>query len=145
SLRDYGGIRQFCGRIATVKCYENNPSVRQRLTKENGDGRVLVIDGGGSIACALMGDQLASGGAAQGWSGVIINGAIRDSVEISKIPIGCKALCTNPTKSKKVNPGEIDVEVTFAGLNFVPGHWIYADNDGIIVSSQELLLPRSKI
>ncbi|CAM9113251.1 unnamed protein product [Discosporangium mesarthrocarpum] len=106
TFRDYGGVKRFCGKVETIKCFENNPLVRKRLTTEDGSGRVLVVDGGGSIQRALMGDQLAAGAYKNGWEGVIINGAIRDSAEVGKIAIGCKALCTNPLKSEKRHPGK---------------------------------------
>ncbi|KAG5175030.1 ribonuclease activity regulator protein RraA [Tribonema minus] len=140
-FRDYGGVRRFSGGIATVRCRENNPLVRQRLTKEAGGGRVLVVDGGGSTRCALLGDMLAAGAVQNGWAGVIVHGCIRDSAAIAQLPLGVKAIGTNPTKSGKADPGEADVPVTFAGVVFTPGHWVYADEDGIVVSAIELALP----
>ncbi|CAM9369743.1 unnamed protein product [Pylaiella littoralis] len=145
SFRDYGGVSWFCGQVETVKCFENNPLVRQRLTTEDGTGKVLVVDGGGSLRRALMGDQLATSGLEKGWRGVIINGAIRDSAEIAKIPFGCKALGTMPRKSFKKVPGEQQVPVEFAGLRFRPGQFVYADEDGIVVSDQALKVPRSAL
>ncbi|CAM9452947.1 unnamed protein product, partial [Phaeothamnion confervicola] len=136
SFRDYGGVKRFSGQICTVECLENNPLVRQRLTKENGVGKVLVVDGGGSMTCALMGDQIATGASEKGWSGVIINGAVRDSAQLQTMPMGCKALGTCPRKSGKATRGEADVAVSFAGLVFTPGHYVYADQDGIVVSRE---------
>ncbi|CAM9507005.1 unnamed protein product [Choristocarpus tenellus] len=145
TFRDYGGTSRFSGWVETIKCLENNPLVRERLTTEDGNGRVLVVDGGGSIRCALMGDQLATAACENGWKGVIVNGAIRDSVEIGRLSFGCKALCSNPCKSKKISPGERDVPLTFAGLQFRPGQYVYCDEDGIVVSDKKLELPRPKI
>ncbi|CAB1118078.1 unnamed protein product [Ectocarpus sp. CCAP 1310/34] len=144
SFRDYGGVSRFCGRVETVKCFENNPLVRQRLTKEDGAGKVLVVDGGGSLRRALMGDQLAAGGLQNGWRGVIINGAVRDSSEIGKLPFGCKALGTMPRKSEKKVPGEQGVPVEFGGLRFKAGQFVYADEDGIVVSDEPLRVPRDR-
>lgn len=136
-FRDYGGHRKFSGRIATVKCFENNPLVRKSL-EEDGTGRVLVVDGGASKRCALLGDNIAEIGYKNGWTGIIINGCIRDSADIQKMPLGVKALATYPLKSSKRDPGLQNVPVTFGGVLFTPGHWLYADEDGIIVSSSEL-------
>lgn len=141
SFRDFGGITRFHGQISTVKCFEKNPLIRKALSAP-GAGKVLVVDGGGSLRCALLGDQIATLGAENGWQGVIINGCIRDSVAVRDIPLGVKALSTNPAKSSKEEPfGETNVPVEFAGLRFIPGHWVYADEDGIIVSEHELSIP----
>ncbi len=136
-LRDYGGELDFCGQIATVKVYEDNVLVR-RVLETPGRGRVLVVDGGGSLRCALVGDVLAGLAQANGWAGIVVNGCVRDAAELADIPLGIKALATNPLKSKKGGKGEIDVPVTFAGLTFTPGEYLYADGDGIVVSTSEL-------
>ncbi len=137
---DYGGVRAFCGPIATVKVHEDNMLVRQAI-EEAGDGRVLVIDGGGSLRCALVGDKLAAMAHANGWAGLVVSGAIRDSQAIAGIAIGVKALNTNPFRSVKKGAGDRDLAVTFAGVTFVPGHWLYADADGVIVAGRALSLP----
>lgn len=137
--RDFGGRLAFSGRAATVKCFENNPLVRASL-EEQGQGRVLVVDGGGSRRCALLGDNIAAMAVANGWSGIVINGCIRDSLDISKMDLGVKALATFPLKSSKRDPGLRDVAVSFAGVTVSPGDWIYADGDGILVSKEELKL-----
>jgi regulator of ribonuclease activity A len=103
-----------------------------------GDGGVIVVDGGGSTAIALMGDMLAARARDNGWSGVIINGAIRDSAEIAGIDLGVKALGVNPAKSEKEGAGETDVELEFGGVRFRPGDWVYCDEDGVLVSPGEL-------
>lgn len=123
-----------------MKCFENNPLVRKSL-EEEGKGRVLVVDGGASMRCALLGDNIAEMAYKNGWSGIIINGCIRDSEDISKMPLGVKALNTYPLKSSKRDPGLRNIPVSFAGCVFKPGHWVYADNDGVLVSETELVLP----
>jgi regulator of ribonuclease activity A len=134
---DYGGQRAFSGLISTVKVYEDNSLVRTAL-EEPGHGRVLVVDGGGSLRCALVGDMLAQLGQKNGWAGMVVYGCIRDSATIARIPIGLKALNTNPKKSVKKGVGERDVSVNFAGVDFVPGHFLYVDEDGILVSEYKL-------
>jgi regulator of ribonuclease activity A len=123
-----------------VKCFENNPLVRKAL-EEQGQGRVLVVDGGASMRCALLGDNIAEMAYKNGWSGIIINGCIRDSEDISKMPLGVKALNTYPLKSSKRDLGLRDVPVTFASCTIKPNDWVYADLDGILVSPDELVLP----
>jgi regulator of ribonuclease activity A len=132
---DYGGRKAFAGQIATVNCFEDNSLVRQAL-EEAGDGRVLVVDGGGSTNCALLGDMLASLAHRNGWAGIVVNGCIRDSAEIANIDIGVKALATHPRKSRKQGLGDRDVPVDFAGIEFTPGEYLYADPDGVVVTSE---------
>ena len=136
-FRDYGQRSSFGGPITTVKCFEDNSLVRAQLEKQ-GDGHVLVVDGGGSMRCAMVGDLLAQLGADNGWNGILVNGCIRDSGVIATIDIGVKALATHPLKSVKKGVGEIDVIVHFADTNFIPGHYLYADKDGVIVSPKAL-------
>lgn len=136
-FRDFGGRTKFSGKIRTVRCFEDNVLYRQMLG-EPGHGGVIVVDAGGSTAKAVMGDMLAARGAQNGWAGVIINGAIRDSSDIAKIAIGVKALGVNPAKSTKTGEGEVDQPVEFGGVRFVPGYWVYCDEDGILVSKSEL-------
>ncbi len=131
-FRDYGGLTHFAGRISTVKCHEDNSLVRAAL-EEAGAGRVLVVDGGGSLRCALLGDQLAAMAADHGWAGVLVYGCIRDSLAIGLIRLGVKALATHPRKSRKRAVGERDLPVHFADLSFTPGHYLYADPDGVLV------------
>ena len=135
-LRDFGGVKRFSGPAVTIQCFENNPLVRQALG-EPGEGRVLVVDGGGSTRCALLGDNLAAMAANNGWSGVIINGCLRDTEDIAKTPVGVKAIAPHPVKSSKRDPGLRDVPVTFAGVTVRPGDWIYADMDGVLVGGPE--------
>ena len=137
-FNDYGGVSCFCGPIATVKVFEDNVLVREALC-EPGDGKILVVDGEGSLQCALVGDRLVQLARKNGWGGIVVHGCIRDSAEIEKIPIGVKALSTTPRKSAKTGAGVRDIAVTFAGATFAPSNYLYADQDGIIVSAERLL------
>lgn len=134
---DYGAIRRFSGPIRTVKCFRDNQLVKE-LLGEPGDGAVVVIDGGGSLESALMGDLIAATGLRNGWAGVVILGAIRDSAAIGNMDFGTKALGVNAAKSSKDGIGEVDAVVEFGGVRFEPGHWIYCDEDGILVAPHEL-------
>lgn len=136
-FQDYGGVRTFAGPISTVRALEDNSLVRKAL-EEPGQGRVLVVDGGGSRRCALVGDQLALLAQQNGWAGVVVNGCIRDAGDVGRMRIGVKALGTHPLKSLKRNEGQRDVEVRFAGVTFRPGHYVYADLDGILTSESPL-------
>lgn len=135
---DFGGRIAFCGPIATVKAFEDNVLVREAL-EEPGQDRVLVVDGGGSLRCALLGDQLAALAEENGWAGVVVNGCIRDSSAVAEVDLGVKALGVHPLKSAKRGVGERDRPVRFAGVAFVPGHYLYADEDGILVAERALL------
>lgn len=136
-FKHYGSRNSFCGRIVTLKLFEDNTLVRT-LFGEDGKGRVLVIDGGGSMRCALVGDQLAALANKNGWEGVIVYGCIRDSADINSVDIGVRALDTHPQRSLKKGAGERDLTVTFGGVSFNPDEYLYADEDGILVSSQAL-------
>lgn len=136
-FRSYGGRRAFCGPITTLKLFEDNGLVRAAV-QSAGNGRVLVIDGGGSLRRALVGDQLALLAVKNGWSGIVVFGAIRDSRAIGDMEIGVFALATHPQKTLKKNEGDVDVPVCFGGVTFCPGEWLYADEDGVIVSTQPL-------
>lgn len=134
-LRTMGGREMFAGRIVTVRCHQDNALLKSVLS-EAGEGRVLVIDGGGSLHTALVGDLIAELGRSNDWSGVVVHGAIRDSAVIRDLDFGCKALGTNPRKSAKTGAGERDVVVSFGGVDFVPGDVLYADADGIVVRAE---------
>lgn len=131
-FRRFGKHQRFSGRIRTIRCFRDNGLVKQ-VANTPGNGAVLVIDGGGSLASALMGDQIAQAACDNDWNGVIIYGVIRDSVAINRMEIGLKALGCNPRKSAKDGAGEQDVTVHFGGVDFVPGHYVYSDEDGILV------------
>ena len=137
-FRDFGGKRAFAGQVATIKCFEDNSRVRD-LVAEAGAGRVLVIDAGGSLRRAVLGDMLAQKAVDNGWSGVVVYGCIRDSAAIGQMPIGVKALNVHPLKTDKRNEGQRDVPVRFAGVMFRPGDWLYADEDGVIVARRPLV------
>jgi len=138
ALISYGGKPKFYGQIVTLKLFEDNSLLRDILS-DPGDGRVIVVDGGGSMRCALHGDMLASKAVQNGWSGLIINGCIRDSAEIHKMDIGIRALGTHPLKSVKKGIGEKNLPVNFACVAFRPGNYVYADEDGILVAQDSLL------
>ncbi len=137
-FRSFGQKKSFHGEIVTVKVFEDNVLVKDMLGKA-GKGKVLVVDGGGSLRYALMGDNLAKMAIDNGWEGVIIYGCIRDSADIDKMNVGVKALNTIPFKSKKGGEGEINVPVTFASATFKPGEFVYADEDGILVAEKNLV------
>lgn len=138
----YGGRFAFHGRIATLKLFEDNSLVRKAV-ESAGEGRVLVIDGGGSLRRALVGDQLAALAVENGWCGIVVYGCIRDSAAIGDMNIGVIALDTHPMKTLKKNVGDADIPVTFGGVTFTPGEWLYADEDGVIVSTVPLHGPAS--
>ena len=137
-FRAYGGRAAFAGPIATVRCFRDNGLVK-RLLNTPGEGRVLVVDGGGSLASALMGDLIAAAAVRNGWAGVVINGAVRDVATLRTLDLGIKALGSNPRKSAKDAAGEVDVPVSFGGVEFRPGDHLYADEDGIVTATRSLL------
>lgn len=136
-LGNFGGRERFSGQIVTVKTFEDNSLVRE-LVSEPGQGRVLVVDAGGSMRCAMLGDMLAAKASANGWAGIIMYGCIRDVNAISDLDIGVQALGVHPLKSQKKGAGELNVSVRFGGVDFVPGEYCYADNNGVLVSSEAL-------
>lgn len=136
-FRQFGAVPAFYGEIATVKCFEDNVLVRQALSG-SGTGRVLVVDGGGSLRTALVGDMIAGLALQNGWAGVLVHGAVRDVAALRELEVGLKALGSNPRKSAKTGAGETDVAVAFGGARFVPGHWVYCDEDGVAVSARRL-------
>ncbi|MCB1722405.1 MAG: ribonuclease E activity regulator RraA [Gammaproteobacteria bacterium] len=134
----FGGRVRFHGPVSTIRCFEDNSRVREAVG-EPGHGRVLVVDAGGSRRCAMLGDLLAAKAVENGWSGVVMNGMIRDSADIAAMDLGVKALGTHPLKSVKRGVGERDVPVRFAGVTFTPGGHVYADEDGVICSDEPLI------
>ncbi|MBL5973945.1 MAG: RraA family protein [Candidatus Leucobacter sulfamidivorax] len=131
-FQSIGGRARFSGPVRTVRCHRDNALLKSILGTP-GDGAVLVVDGGGALESALVGDIIAQLGADNGWAGVIVNGAIRDRVAIAGLPIGLKALGSNPAKSSKTGAGEADVPVSFGGVVFRPGAMLWSDEDGILV------------
>lgn len=137
-FREYGAVSKFSGEIETLKVYEDNTLVREVLEGE-GRGRVLVIDGGGSLRCALVGGRLASVAQRNGWTGLVVNGCVRDTDELGQIALGVRALNTQPRRSEKQGKGERGNRVEFAGIAFYPGAFLYADADGVLVAQRNLL------
>lgn len=131
-LASFGGVPRFCGPVRTLRVAGDNALVRSTLATP-GDGAVLVVDGGGSLHSALMGDAIAGSAVENGWAGVIVHGVVRDRVALSVLPLGVRALGSNPRKSAKEGVGEVDVPVAFGGVTFAPGDTVYADEDGIVV------------
>lgn len=129
----YGGRARFCGQIVTVKCFEDNSLVREALSQP-GKGQVLAIDGGGSLRCALVGDQIAQMAVKNGWEGIVVYGCIRDSAVINQLDIGVRALNTHPLKSIKKGVGDNQIAVSFASVTFTPGEYVYVDEDGILLA-----------
>lgn len=137
---NFGARDSFGGQIVTVKCFEDNSMVK-KLVDTDGKGKVMVVDGGGSLRRALLGDMLAEKAARNGWEGIIVYGCIRDVDVIAQTELGVQALASHPMKTDKRDIGDIDVVVTFGGVTFRPGEYVYADNNGIIVSPTELTMP----
>jgi regulator of ribonuclease activity A len=126
------GTAAFSGPVATIDCHEDNVLVRRRAG-EPGEGRVLVVDAGGSMRCALVGDSIATLALDNGWSGIVLNGCVRDSHELDRVGLGIKARGTNPRPSRKDGVGAVDVPVSFGGVTFEPGALLYADDDGVVL------------
>jgi regulator of ribonuclease activity A len=139
-FRDWGGTIAFAGPIETVRVFEDNALVHQVL-ETHGRGRVLVVDGGGSLRTALVGGKLAALAHRNEWTGLLIHGCVRDSEELRTVPVGLKALATVPRRSAKRGEGEQGVAVTFAGLTFTRGCHLYADRDGVIIANRDLRAP----
>lgn len=135
---NYGGKKAFCGEIVTVKCHEDN-SVVKKQASEPGQGKVMVVDGGGSLRCALLGDLIAEKAVENGWEGLIIYGCIRDVDAIAELDLGVQALATIPIKSVRKDRGDLNIEIKLGGVTFKPGEYVYADNNGIIVSAKALI------
>ncbi|MFJ2981909.1 MULTISPECIES: ribonuclease E activity regulator RraA [unclassified Pseudomonas] len=137
---NFGGRDSFGGQIVTLKCFEDNSLVKEQVELD-GKGKVLVVDGGGSLRCALLGDMLAEKAAKNGWEGLVVYGCVRDVDILIQTGVGVQALASHPRKSNKRGVGELNVPVTFAGVTFRPGEYVYADNNGVIVSPSPLKMP----
>jgi regulator of ribonuclease activity A len=137
ALRDFGGRARFSGAIRTIETFEDNAIVK-RVLGEPGNGNVLVIDGGGSLRTALVGDVIAGLAVANGWAGLVIYGAVRDVAALRELPLGIKAVGSNPWTSGKTGSGTVDGPVHFGNATFEPGGWLYADEDGVLVAQGEL-------
>jgi regulator of ribonuclease activity A len=130
-FRSFGALA-FSGPIATVRCFEDNVLLK-RTVSDPGEGRVLVVDGGGSLRCALLGDSIAALARDSGWAGLVLNACVRDSAALDELGLGVKAIGTNPRPSRKEGAGTVDVPVTFGEVTFVPGATLVADEDGVVV------------
>jgi regulator of ribonuclease activity A len=133
----FGKLRQFSGPARTLKVFEDNVLVRAAL-ETPGQGHVLVVDGGGSLRCALVGGNLGVLAEKNGWAGILVNGCIRDSEEINGCNIGVRALATHPQRSIRKGVGEKDIQVSIAGVTVKPGYWVYADADGVLIAADKL-------
>jgi regulator of ribonuclease activity A len=136
-LRTFGGREAFHGQAVTVSCHEDNSRVKD-LAGTAGEGRVIVVDGAGSVRKALLGDVIAQTAADNGWSGLVINGAVRDIEILRTIDLGVQALAPVPRKTQRLGAGDVAVDVTFGGLTISPGEWVYADSNGVVVSARRL-------
>lgn len=135
---NYGGVEAFGGEIVTIKCHEDNSLVAEQVDQP-GTGKVLVVDGGGSMRCGLLGDNLAQKAVDNGWQGIVVYGCIRDVDIISELPLGVQALATHPMKSVKRGIGLLGETLRFGGVEVVPGEYLYADNNGVLVSAKALI------
>ena len=133
----YGGRAAFAGPVRTVKCFEDNTSVKA-LLEGPGQGQVLVVDGGGSLRRALVGGNLAAAAARNGWAGIVVDGCVRDVAELNATGVGIRALGLMPLPTEKRNEGQRDVAVQIQGVRVQPGDWLYADADGIVISATSL-------
>lgn len=137
AFRAFGRRSRFAGPSATVRCFEDNSAVRTAL-EEAGEGRVLIVDGGGSLRCALLGGNLALLAQRNGWAGVVVNGCVRDVAEINACEIGVRALATHPRRSDKRGGGSSGQTIEIAGVRIAPGDWCYVDDDGILISDERI-------
>lgn len=145
-FRDFGAVRKFCGPVVTVKCFEDNTPVKAAVesvgfedTPQGRVGKVLVVDGGGSLRRALLGGNLGAAAARNGWAGVVIDGCVRDVAELGVLEVGIRALASMPLPTERRAPGERDVAVQIQGQWVRPGDWLYADEDGMVVSASKLI------
>jgi len=134
--RDFGGVKRFAGAVSTVKCFEDNSRVREAVSSP-GEGRVLVVDGGGSLRRALLGGNLAALAATNGWAGVVVDGCVRDVSELAACDIGIKALAAVPLPTDRRDEGQRDVAVQVQGMWVRPGDWLVADEDGVVVLAEK--------
>lgn len=136
-FRDFGAVQRFAGPVVTVKCFEDNTPVKQAL-ESPGEGRVLVVDGGGSLRRALLGGNLGAAAARNGWVGVVIDGCVRDVAELAVCKVGIRSLASMPLPTERKQDGQRDVAVQIQGVWVRPGDWLYADEDGIVLSDHPI-------
>lgn len=134
----YGQHQAFYGQAVTFKVFEDNTLIKQALEQDAGAGKVMVVDGGASMRCALVGGNIAKAGANNGWAGILVDGCVRDTLEINALPLGVRALAAMPLRSLKKGVGERDLSVCVQGVRINPGDWVYADADGVVVSPNPL-------
>jgi regulator of ribonuclease activity A len=137
-FQNFGAIAFFKGRVATVQCHEDNTCVKAAV-ESPGEGRVLVVDGGGSLRRALVGGNLAEAAARNGWAGLVINGAVRDAAELGNCAVGIRALALMPMPTQRRSEGQRDIAIQIQGVWIRPGDWLYADADGIVVAAEALI------
>ena len=137
-FQSFGQAQAFHGQAVTFKVFEDNTLIKKALENDNGTGKVMVIDGGASMRCALVGGNIAKAGTQNGWAGIVVDGCVRDTGEINELAIGVRALAAMPLRSLKKGAGERDLGVHIQGVRVNPGDWIYADADGIVVSPKAL-------
>lgn len=135
--QNYGGNSAFYGEVVTVKCFEDNSLVKENCSKP-GDGKVLVVDGGGSMRKALLGDMIAAEAVKNNWAGLVINGCVRDVDILCDLSLGVKALGSMPLKTEKRGLGDLNIPIRFGGVDIRPGQFLYADNNGVLVSETAL-------
>ena len=137
-FQSYGQAQAFHGQAVTFKVFEDNTLIKKALENDNGTGKVMIVDGGASVRCALVGGNIAKAGTQNGWAGIVVDGCVRDTGEINELAIGVRALAAMPLRSLKKGAGERDLGVHIQGVRVNPGDWVYADADGIVVSTQAL-------
>ncbi len=137
-LKNFGGRKTFSGEIVTIQCYEDNSLVKEQV-EQSGNERVLVVDGGGSLRCALLGDMLAKKAMDNGWQGLVMYGCVRDVDEIAQMNLGVQAQASIPLRSIRKGKGELNLSISFGGVTFKPGNYLYADNNGIVLAPRPLI------
>lgn len=137
-FKNFGGLARFSGPVSTVKCFEDNSLVKAAVDSP-GEGRVLVVDGGASLRRALVGGNLGAAAARNGWAGVVVDGCVRDVVELAQCSVGLRALAAMPLPTEKRQEGQRDVPVQIQGVWVRPGDWLYADEDGMVVMASPLI------
>jgi len=142
-FKNYGGRNAFWGPCKTLQCKNDNVLLR-RMLEEQANGHILIVDGGGSLSSALIGDIIAEIGRKNNWSGIVIYGAVRDTLDLGRLDFGVKALGSNPRKSHKKGDGTSNVKINFGGIIVEPGNWVYCDEDGVVVANRELPLEQAR-
>lgn len=137
-FQSFGQVQAFYGQAVTFKVFEDNTLIKKALENDNGTGKVMVVDGGASVRCALVGGNIAKAGTQNAWAGIVVDGCVRDTGEINELAIGIRALAAMPLRSLKKGAGERDLGVCIQGVRVNPGDWVYADVDGIVVSPKAL-------